>query len=330
MKKVRIAINGFGRIGRVVTRALQNNSNVELVAINDLMDLNQQAVLLKYDSVHGRLDGTVAAKDNCLEINDKIVYVYNCKNPEDLPWGELDIDVVLECTGIFRTKESASRHLKAGAKKVLISAPVNDEISTIVMGINDNSLSLEEEIISNASCTTNCAAPMVKIIDQACGIKKGLLTTVHAYTGDQSLHDSPHKDLRRARAGAENIVPTSTGATNVLVQLFPHLHGCLFGSAIRVPVSVGSITEMTFEIERKLTISEVNNLFKQKSENEYAGILEYTDDPIVSSDIIGNVHSCIFDAGLTIVNGNLLKISGWYDNEVGYSNRLLELAIKMY
>lgn len=329
MSKVRIAINGFGRIGRVLTRVLQNNPHVELIAINDLMDLNQQAILLKYDSIHGKLDGKVVAKDNCLEINDSIVYVYNCKDPEDLPWAELDIDVVVECTGVFKTKEKASKHINAGAKKVLISAPVSDNIPTIVMGINEHVLSLEEQIISNASCTTNCAAPMVKIIDEACGIKKGILTTVHAYTGDQSLHDSPHKDLRRARAGAENIVPTSTGATNVLAQLFPHLHGSLFGSAIRVPVPVGSITEMTFEIERKLTVGEVNNLFKQKAENDYMGILEYTDDPIVSSDVIGNTHSCIFDAGLTIVNGNLLKISGWYDNEVGYSNRLMELAIKM-
>jgi len=330
MSKVRIAINGFGRIGRVVARSLQGNDNVELVAVNDLAPVDQLVHLLKYDSVHRKFPGEVLGKENCIEINDQIVYVYNCKNPEELPWGDLKIDVVIECTGVFRTQEAASRHITAGAKKVVISAPSGDSIPTYVLGINDDSIDLEATVMSNASCTTNCSAPMVKIIDELCGIDRGFLTTVHAYTSDQNLHDSPHKkDMRRARAAAENIVPTSTGAANALVKLFPHLHGKLHGSAVRVPVIDGSLTEMTFQVKNPLPVSEINKVFKQKSQNEYNGILEYTSDPITSVDIIGNRHSCIFDSGLTVSNGNLIRVVGWYDNETGYSNRLIDLVQRL-
>ncbi|MFT7611683.1 MAG: glyceraldehyde 3-phosphate dehydrogenase [Parvicellaceae bacterium] len=330
MSKVRIAINGFGRIGRVVARQLQGNENVELVAVNDLAPLDQLVNLLKYDSVHRKFQGEVIAKNNCIEINDQIVYVYNCKNPEELPWGDLKIDVVVECTGVFRTKELASKHITAGAKKVVISAPSSDSIPTYVLGINDDLIDAEASVVSNASCTTNCSAPMVKIIDELCEIERGFLTTVHAYTSDQNLHDSPHdKDMRRARAAAENIVPTSTGAANALVTLFPHLHGKLHGSAIRVPVIDGSLTEMTFQVKNPVPISEINKVFKEKSQNEFKGILEYTSDPIVSVDIIGNRHSCIFDSELTVSNGNLIRVVGWYDNETGYSNRLIDLVQKL-
>ncbi len=328
--KIRLAINGFGRIGRVVTRALLNNDRVELVAINDLASADQLAYLLKYDSVHRRFPGEVVAKDGCMEINDKIVYVYNSKSPEELPWGDLGIDVVIEATGVFRTRELATKHIKAGAKKVIVSAPTKDESSTYVLGINDHQIDQSEVFMSNASCTTNCAAPMLKIIDEACEVERGFLTTVHAYTSDQNLHDAPHsKDMRRARAAAENLVPTSTGAANALVKLFPHLYGKLFGSAVRVPVSDGSLTEMTFLVKKPIPVSEINKLFKSKAEGEFNGILDYTSDPIVSVDIVGNPASCIFDAGLTVVNGNLIKIVGWYDNETGYSNRLVDLVAKV-
>lgn len=330
MSKVRLAINGFGRIGRVMTRALQNNDQVELVAINDLAPADQLVHLLKYDSVHRLFPGSVIAKENCIEINDKIVYVYNCKDPEELPWADLNIDVVVEATGAFRTKELASKHITAGARKVVVSAPAKGEVPTFVLGINDDQITGDETVMSNASCTTNCAAPMVKIIDEACGIDRGFLTTVHAYTSDQKLHDAPHsKDLRRARAAAENIVPTSTGAANALIKLFPHLHGKLFGNAVRVPVSDGSLTEMTLVVNNPIPVSEINRLFKQKAEGEYKGLLEYTSDPIVSVDIIGNPHSCIFDSGLTVVNGNMIRIVGWYDNEGGYSNRLVDLVQRL-
>jgi len=330
MSKVRIAINGFGRIGRVVTRALQGNDNIELVAINDLAEMDQLVHLLKYDSIHRAFPGKVVAKANCIEINDQIVYVYNAKDPEELPWNELNVDVVLECTGIFRTKELAGKHLKAGAKRVIVSAPTKDDVPTYVLGVNDDAIDLAATIVSNASCTTNCAAPMIKIMDECCGVERGFLTTVHAYTSDQQLHDSPHpSDLRRARAAAENIVPTSTGSANALVKLFPHLHGRLYGNAIRVPVISGSLTEMTFQVENPLPVSEINKIFKQKSESDFKGILSYTADSIVSGDIIGNPHSCIFDAGLTVSNGNLIKVVGWYDNEAGYSNRLIDLVEKL-
>jgi glyceraldehyde 3-phosphate dehydrogenase len=326
MKKIRVAINGFGRIGRVLTRALQVRDDIELIAINDLMSVNQIGLLLRYDSIYREFDGSVQAKENCIEIDDQIVYVYGSKDPEDLPWGELDIDVVVDCTGVFRTTEKASRHIAAGAKKVLISAPATDDSTpTFVYGINHHEMSGNELVVSNASCTTNCAAPMVKIIHDAYSIKRGFLSTIHAYTGDQRLHDGPHKDMRRARCASENIVPTTTGATDALVKLFPDLHGRLIGSAIRVPIPVGSLTEMTLELETSVTVNEVNKLFKSQAEENYGSILAYTADPIVSSDIIGNPYSCIFDSELTSVNGNMVKISGWYDNESGYSNRLVDM-----
>lgn len=326
-RKIRLAINGFGRIGRVVTRSLKRNPNIELVAINDLTPSESLAHLLKYDSVHRNFEGTVEVGEGNIQINDKVVYVYNCKDPEQLPWGELNIDVVIESTGVFRTRELASKHLAAGAKKVVLSAPAkSNDIQTVVLGINDEVVQEVTDLLSNASCTTNCAAPMVKIIDDALGIKQGFLTTVHAYTADQRLHDAPHRDLRRARAAAESIVPTTTGAANALIKIFPHLHGKLSGNAIRVPVPSGSLTELTFMVEQDATVSEINKLFKGHAKGKYKHVLDYTTDPIVSTDIIGNPYSCIFDAGLTMVNGKMIKVVGWYDNEAGYSNRLVDLV----
>lgn len=326
MSKVRIAINGFGRIGRVLTRALLNHKEIELVAINDLADVNMLAHLLKYDSVHRQFPGEVGVRENALSINNKEVQVFNQKNPEDLPWGKLNIDIVVECTGIFRTKDLASKHITAGAKKVIISAPAkSDDVTTVVIGINESILNGNEEIVSNASCTTNCAAPMVQIIDDLCGIESSFLTTVHSYTGDQRVLDAPHRDYRRARAAAESIIPTTTGAAIAVTKILPHLEGKIKGSAVRVPTPDGSLTDITFLVTKAVTKDEINASFKKAAESNLKGILQYTEDPIVSSDIIGNPHSCIIDSLLTEVNGNLVKVVGWYDNESGYSNRLADL-----
>lgn len=326
MSKVRIAINGFGRIGRVLTRALLNHKEIELVAINDLADVNMLAHLLKYDSVHRQFPGEVGVRENALSINNKEVQVFNQKNPEDLPWGKLNIDIVVECTGIFRTKDLASKHITAGAKKVIISAPAkSDDVTTVVIGINESILNGNEEIVSNASCTTNCAAPMVQIIDDLCGIESSFLTTVHSYTGDQRVLDAPHRDYRRARAAAESIIPTTTGAAIAVTKILPHLEGKIKGSAVRVPTPDGSLTDITFLVNKSVTKDEINASFKKAAESNLKGILQYTEDPIVSSDIIGNPHSCIIDSLLTEVNGNLVKVVGWYDNESGYSNRLADL-----
>lgn len=331
MGKIRLAINGFGRIGRVVTRFLEGNDNIELVAVNDLTDAKSLAHLLKYDSIHRGFPGNVCARENAIEINDRIVYVYNTKDPEELPWAELNIDVVIEATGIFRTKDLASKHIKAGAKKVILSAPAKgNDVVTVVLGINEEVLDSNPTVLSNASCTTNCGAPMLKVLNELCDIERGYLTTVHAYTADQRLQDAPHsKDLRRARAAAESIVPTSTGAANALVKIFPTLQGKLVGSAMRVPVPDGSLTELTLKVKNPLPVSEINKRLKQASQNELKGILGYTSDPIVSTDIIGNPHSCIIDSQLTSVNDDLVRIVGWYDNEAGYSNRLIDLVEKI-
>jgi glyceraldehyde 3-phosphate dehydrogenase len=326
MGKIRIAINGFGRIGRVFTRAIQGNDNIELVAINDLSDTATLAHLLKYDSVHRGFNGTVVAKDNDIVINDKGVKVFNERDPENLPWAALNIDIVIESTGIFRTRALASKHIKAGATKVILSAPAKEDgVRTVVMGINDDLIDGTEQIISNASCTTNCAAPMVKIIDELCGIQNGYITTVHSYTGDQRLHDAPHSDLRRARAAAESIVPTTTGAAKAITKIFPHLHGHMGGVGIRVPVPDGSLTDITCIVETPVSADKLNNLFKEYAEGSLKGIIEYIEDPIVSTDIIGNTHSVIYDSKLTSVIGNMIKVVGWYDNEAGYSNRIVDL-----
>ena len=326
MGKIRVAINGFGRIGRVFTRAIQGNDNIELVAINDLSDTVTLAHLLKYDSVHRGFNGTVVARDNEIVINDIEVKVFNEKDPDNLPWDALNVDVVVEATGLFRTRALASKHIKAGAKKVILSAPAKEDgIRTVVMGINDDLIDGTEQIISNASCTTNCAAPMVKIIDELCGIQNGYITTIHSYTGDQRLHDAPHSDLRRARAASESIVPTTTGAAKAITKIFPHLHGHMGGGGIRVPVPDGSLTDITCMVNNPVSAEELNSVFKEYAEGSLKGILEYIDDPIVSTDIIGNTHSVIYDSELTSVIGNMIKVVGWYDNEVGYSNRIVDL-----
>lgn len=327
MKKV--AINGFGRIGRMCLRGLIQNPNVEIVAINDLTDVATLAHLLKYDSVHGRFQGTVAAGEGALIVNGKSIKVYAQKDPSALPWGDLAVDVVVESTGIFTDKEGAGKHITAGAKKVVISAPATGGIKTIVLGVNDDSILESDTILSNASCTTNCLAPMAKVLNDKFGIEKGYITTVHAYTADQRLQDAPHKDLRRARAAALSMVPTSTGAAKAVGEVLPTLKGKLDGVAVRVPTPDGSLTDLVAVLSREVTKEEINAAIKEAAETTMKGIIEYCTDPIVSIDIVGNLHSCIFDAGLTSVNGNLVKVMGWYDNEAGYSQRVCDLVDKL-
>lgn len=304
--------------------------DLNLVAVNDLADAHTLAHLFKYDSVHGIYKGEVKAEAESLIIDGKKIHLLNGKDPSSLPWKELNIDIVLESTGFFKDSEKAILHLNSGAKKVIVSAPSpSDEIPTLVLGVNDHILKGDEKIISNASCTTNSLAPLIKILDKICGIESGHITTVHSYTGDQKLHDAPHKDLRRARAAAVSIVPTTTGAAKAITKIFPHLDGKLGGAGIRVPVPDGSLTDLTCLVKNPKNIEEINLAFKKASENELKGILEYTEDPIVSVDIVGNTHSCIFDAQLTSVIGNLVKVVGWYDNETGYSSRLIDLMRKI-
>lgn len=330
MKPVRIAINGFGRIGRVSLRVLSERKNFEVVAINDLTDAHTLAHLLKYDSVHRRFPGEISSEDDAIIVNGHRIPVTQIKDPAALQWGKYDTDIVIESTGKFLDLESAKLHLAAGAKKVLLSAPPKgNDIKTIVVGVNDSELSKEDTIVSNASCTTNCAAPLIKVLDDNWGIDDGYITTVHSYTGDQRLHDAPHKDLRRARAAAVSMIPTSTGAAKAITKIFPHLEGKLGGCGIRVPVPDGSITDITCQLNKLPTVEEINAAFKKAAEGELKSILQYTEDPIVSVDIVGNPYSCIFDADLTSIVGNMVKVMGWYDNEMGYSNRLIDLAEKM-
>lgn len=331
----KIAINGFGRIGRVFTRALLGqlsipSQEIQIVAINDLTDPKTLAHLLKYDSVHRGFNGDVSATDNSIIINGHEIKVFKEKDPTALPWKELEIDAVIESTGFFRTKEAASKHIVAGAKKVIISAPAKDEVKTVVMGINDHLLTNDDLIISNASCTTNCAAPLIKVVNEHFGIKSAYITTVHSYTGDQKLHDAPHSDLRRARAAAYSIVPTTTGAAKAITKIFPELEGKLGGCGIRVPVPDGSLTDITFTVNRSTTYEEVNQVFKEAASGPLKSVLSYTSDPIVSIDIVGNPYSCIFNEDLTsVINGTMVKVVGWYDNEMGYSNRLVDLLKKL-
>ena len=324
---LRVAINGFGRIGRITLRTLLQRSGIELVAINDLSDTETLAHLLKYDSVHGCFLGEITSQTNSLLINGKAVNVYAENNPLNLPWKDLAIDLVIESTGKFTTKEKASLHLQAGAKQVIISAPSPDKyIPTVVMGVNDSNLDLQSAILSNASCTTNNVAPMVKILDDNWGIVNGYITTVHSMTGDQNLHDAPHKDLRRARAASASIIPTTTGAAKAITTIFPQLENKLGGAGIRVPVLNGSLTDFTCILKKQTSVDEINAAFKLASEGFLKGILEYTSDPIVSVDILNNPHSCIFDSKLTSIVGGLVKVVGWYDNEFGYSSRLADLV----
>jgi len=325
---IKVGINGFGRIGRNVFRVIAEREGIDVVAINDLTDARTLSVLLKYDSVHGRFNGEVGTKDNTLVVKGKEIRLTKERDPASLPWKELGVEVVIESTGIFTTKADCEKHLEAGAKKVILSAPAKDQLdATIVMGINDNDLKPEHKIVSNASCTTNCLGPLVKVINDSFGIEKGLMTTIHAYTNDQKVADLMHSDLRRARAAAINIIPTTTGAAKAIGEVIPELKGKLDGMAMRVPVANGSVTDLVASVKKSVSIEEINNVIKAASENELKGILEYCEDPIVSSDIIDNAHSCIFDSLSTYVIGdNLVKVIGWYDNEWGYSNRMVDLT----
>jgi len=329
MTKIKVAINGFGRIGRLTFKSLLEKDNIDIVAINDLTDNLTLAHLLKYDSVHGKFNGTVTADDQGFTVNGDKIKVLAERDPANLPWSELGVDVVLESTGIFRDAAGAGKHLTAGAKKVVISAPAKGDIKTVVLGVNDEVLAPDDTILSNASCTTNCLAPMAKVLDDSFGIVKGFITTTHAYTADQRLQDAPHSDLRRARAAAVSIVPTSTGAAKAVGLVLPHLQGKLDGIAMRVPIPDGSVTDLVAVLDQEVTAEQVNDAMKAAADGPMKGILEYTADPIVSIDIVGNSHSCIFDSQLTSAMGNLVKVVGWYDNEAGYSNRAANLITRI-
>ncbi len=329
----KIAINGFGRIGRVTFRNIQRKSGLEVVAINDLTDAATLAHLLKYDSIHGRYDGEVSSEGEYLVVDGKKIRVYAERDPENLPWAELGVDIVIESTGIFRTRELMSKHVKAGAKKVILTVPSakpEDVDATVVLGVNDEVLTKDVTYVSNASCTTNCLAPVAKVLNDEFGVKKGLMNTIHAYTNDQRILDFPHSDLRRARAAAVSIIPTSTGAAKAVGLVIPELKGRLDGLSMRVPTSDGSVVDLTVELEKAATKEEINAAMKKASETSMKGVLEYTEDPIVSCDIIGNPYSSIFDSKLTMVlEGNMVKVVSWYDNENGYSNRVCDLAERL-
>ena len=325
---VKIGINGFGRIGRNYLRAaLAQGSDIEIVAVNDLTDTKTLAHLLKYDSITGRLDATVSVEGESILVNGKAIQVLAERDPANLPWGALGVDIVIESTGRFTKADDARKHITAGAKKVIVSAPATGDVATIVMGVNEDTYdSAKFDIISNASCTTNCLAPLAKVFNDAFGIKSGLMTTIHAYTADQNLQDGPHSDLRRARAAAVNIIPTSTGAAKALGLVLPELAGKLDGFALRVPVPTGSITDLTVVAEKPVTVEAIKAAYKAAAEGPLKGILLYTEDEIVSSDIVTDPHSSIFDAGLLRVLGDQVKLSSWYDNEWGYSNRMVDLT----
>jgi len=323
---INVAINGFGRIGRLVLKRALEFDDISLVAINDITTPDILAHLLKYDSVHGKFPGTVETGDGYMIVNGTQIKVLAERDPGKLPWKELGVDIVIEATGLFRKRAEVEKHLDAGASKVILTVPAKDEIdATIVLGVNDHIIKPEYKILSNASCTTNCLAPIVKVLNDNFGVEKGFMTTVHAFTGDQRMVDAPHKDLRRARAGAVNITPTTTGAAVAVTKVIPELHGKLDGMAMRVPVPDGSITDFEAILKREVTVDEVNELFKNVSQHHLKGILEYVEDPIVSTDIIGNPHSSIFDSLSTKVMGNMVKVVSWYDNEWGYSNRMIDV-----
>lgn len=326
---ITVAINGFGRIGRLAFKALLKKENVEVVAINDLTDTKTLAHLLKYDSTQGKFDGTVEAAADGIVVNGKKISITAERVPADLPWKALGIDVVLESTGRFVDEAGASQHLTAGAKKVVISAPAKGNIPTVVLGVNDDILTGDETIMSNASCTTNCLAPIAKVLHDSFGLEQGFITTIHAYTADQNLQDGPHADLRRSRAAAINMVPTSTGAAKAVGLVLPELNGKLDGNSMRVPTPTGSITDLVATLKREVTVEEINAAMKAAAEGPMKGILKYTEDPIVSSDIVGDPHSSIFDAGITSANGKMVKVASWYDNEAGYSARAADLIAKV-
>ena len=331
---IKIAINGFGRIGRNVFRIVQNNPNVEVVAINDLTDPKTLAHLLKYDSVHGRFNGDVSVDSDCIVVNGQSIKIYSERHPGQLPWGELNVDVAIESTGVF-TVASSDRggylsHIDAGAKKVILTVPAKDDIDTIVLGVNNDDYRSDVKAWSNASCTTNCLAPIAKVLNDSFGIKRGFMNTVHAYTNDQSILDLPHKDLRRARAAAVSIIPTSTGAAKAVSLVIPELKGKLDGMAMRVPTPDGSVVDLVCELGKDVTKEAVNEALEAAAKGPMNGVLEYSNDPLVSVDIIGNPHSSIVDGLSTMVNGNLVKVVSWYDNEYGYSNRVVDLVEKIY
>lgn len=323
---IKVGINGFGRIGRRVFRLLQDKYHVEVVAINDLANPETLAHLLKYDSIHGIYTGDITFSEKNITVNNKVVAVSNNNHPKDINWKGFNLDVVIECSGKFKEREDLEYHINNGAKKVILSVPPDDDtIDMVVLGVSKNTHTLKANIISNASCTTNNAAPMMKVIDELCGIKQAYITTIHSYTTDQSLHDQPHKDLRRARAAGQSIVPTTTGAAKALTKIFPHLSNVIGGCGIRVPVANGSLTDITFNVKDIVTIEDINQAFLTASKTYLKGILQYTSDPIVSVDVIGNTHSCVFDSQMTSVIGDMVKIVGWYDNETGYSSRIIDL-----
>ena len=330
MSKPRIAINGLGRIGRLVFQILFDKNLVDILAINDIAPNDALVYLLKHDTAQGKWNKTIIAKENHLFIDDDEIIITSIAESKDLPWKDLNIDIVIECSGRYRDREKLQEHINAGAKKVIISSPADKSVKTIVLGLNDASITKDDTILSNASCTTNCLAPMAKIMNDHFGIQSAIMNTIHAYTSDQKLHDSIHgSDFRRARAAAQNIVPTSSNANKALEWVMPEIKGKIKGGAVRVPIIVGSLTELYCNVEKTTTIEEVNAVFKTASENHWKGILEYTEDPIVSSDIIHSPASCTFDAGLTQQVDNLIKIVGWYDNEYGYANRLAEMVEKV-
>ncbi|HHG85220.1 MAG TPA: type I glyceraldehyde-3-phosphate dehydrogenase [Bacteroidetes bacterium] len=327
---IKVGINGFGRIGRLVFRALIDNPAVEIVKINDLTDNSTLAHLLKYDTVHGKFSGTISSDADSMTVNGHRILCSAERNPADLAWGDVGVTMVAECTGVFRNKEKVQGHFDAGAKKVVISAPGKGEVdATVVLGVNDEILTDDMTVISNASCTTNCLAPMVMVLDREFGIESGFMTTVHAYTADQRLQDAPHSDLRRARAAAANIVPTTTGAAKAVGLVLPQLKGVLDGIATRVPVADGSLTDLTVVLKKSASVEEINAAMKAAADGPLKGIMEYSIEPLVSSDIVGNPHSCVFDSEMTAVKGSLVKIVGWYDNEWAYSVRVAELIQKI-
>jgi glyceraldehyde 3-phosphate dehydrogenase len=326
---IKVAINGFGRIGRLSFRQLQQRDGVEVVAINDLTDVATLAHLLKYDSTQGRYPGDVRVEDGKIVVDGRAIAVTAERDPAALPWGELGIDVVVESTGVFRDTEGAGKHLTAGAKKVVISAPAKGGVKTVVLGVNDEVLSDDDTILSNASCTTNCLAPMAKVLDDNFGLEQGFITTIHAYTSDQRLLDAPHSDLRRARSAALSMIPTSTGAAVAVGLVLPQLNGKLDGVSVRVPTPTGSVTDLVATLSREVTAEEINAAMRAAAEGPMKGILEYTEDPIVSADIMGSSMSCVLDAGMTSAMGKMVKVFGWYDNEMGYSSRVADLVMRI-
>jgi len=327
---ITIAINGFGRIGRRVFKLALQHPQIQVVAINDLADTKTLSHLLKYDSIHGVLNEVISFDKNHIIVNDRLIPLYNKSHPKDIDWSSIQPDFVIESTGKFNTKAELQHHINNGAKQVILSVPsLEDDIKTIVLGVNDYILDGSESVLSNASCTTNNAAPMIALIKEHFGIKQAYITTIHSYTTDQSLHDQPHRDLRRARAAGQSIVPTTTGAAKALTKIFPDLSNVIGGCGIRVPVANGSLTDITINVEKSTSIEEVNAIFKNAANSNLKDIIEYTEDPIVSIDIVGNTHSCIFDALMTSVIGDMVKIVGWYDNETGYSSRILDLICNL-